>query len=52
MLNVHSTVTFEYNYYVDYIISWKNRKENRNKYAKREKNDVLKRLHWIYAWLT
>ena len=37
----------EYNYYVDHIILWKNRKENRNKYAKSEKNDVLKRLDWI-----
>ena len=27
MLNVHSAVTLEYNYYVDLIISWKNRKE-------------------------
>ena len=27
MLNVHSAVTLEYNYYVDHIISWKNRKE-------------------------
>ena len=49
MLNVHSAVTLEYNYYVNLTISWKKQKGNRNKYAKSEKNDVLKRLDWIYA---
>ena len=49
MLDVHSAVTLEYNYYVDHIISWKNRKETVMSMQKTEKNDVLKRLDWIYA---
>ena len=49
MLNVHSSVTLEYNYYVDLIISWKKQKGNRNEYAKSKKNDVLKRLDRIYV---
>ena len=52
MLNVHSAVTLEYNYNVDLIILWKNRKEtviSMQKVRRMMYFNIKKRLDWIYA---